>query len=578
MPARWLLPRTDPGLSCSLSRELGLSPVTAQVLVNRGVHDGDSARAFLNPQLNDLADPDLLPGIDAAVERILGAVRNREKVLVYGDYDVDGTAATALLVKFFRLLSLDVEYYVPHRIQEGYGLNMAAIAEFKRRGRSLVVTVDCGVSAVAESDYARAEGIDLIVTDHHEPGEQIARACAVVDPKLTGSLYPFRDLAGVGVAFKLAWAVAKRFSNGEKMGAEFRTFLLHSLGLVALGTVADVVPLTGENRVLVRHGLRALGSSSGPGLRALMDCARIKNTHLRAADVAYGLGPRLNAAGRMAEAGLAVELMITDDEATALEIAQKLNRHNIDRQKLQNDIFQHAREMLLMRPDFESVRAIVLSHDSWHPGVIGIVASKLVDEFARPAVLIAIDGAVGKGSARSVPGFHLFNALDGLRHRMISFGGHAGAAGFRIAVEHIPELSEHLNTVAASEAAELFGPSIEVDAEVGLGDLSERLVSELEQLAPHGQANREPLFVVRGLTIAGKPRLMGMKGQHVSFYVSNGTISHRAVTFGNGAGLYDQIIAGARNCSLVFSPRIDTWNGSGEMELRIKDIHLALGF
>ena len=575
MSARWLLPTPDTELGDSLARQLGVSHLTAQVLINRGLKDADSARAFLNPQLNDLADPDLLPDIEAAVERTFAAARNKEKVLIYGDYDVDGTTATALLVRFLRLAGLDVDYYVPHRIQEGYGLNIAAIEEFKQRGVDLIITVDCGVGSVAECEHARAAGIDVIVTDHHEPGEQVASACAVVDPKLTGHLHTFRELSGVGVAFKLAWAVAKRFSTGQKISEEFRGFLLNSLGLVALGTVADVVPLLGENRVLVRYGLKALSSSAGPGLRALMDRARIRRGRLSSVDVAFGLGPRLNAAGRMADAALAIDLMITDDGAVAQRIAETLDRHNVDRQKLQNDMFQHAREMVLQQADFDGSRAIVLAHDSWHPGVVGIVASKLVDEFNRPTALIAIEGGVGRGSARSVPGNNRFDVLDGFRDRMNSFGGHAAAAGFQITTENIPGLREHLNRAAKELAPELFQPSIQVDAEVELDDLSERLISELELLAPHGQANRRPLFVARGLRVAGKPKLMGMKGQHISFYVSNGKASLRVVGFGLGDKLYDRIIGGERSCSVVFSPRIDTWRGSGALELQIKDIDLG---
>jgi len=577
MTARWLLPTPTPDVCADLSRELQVSPITAQVLVNRGFRDAASARAFMNPQLNDLADPGLLPGMEAAVERLFRAAGDNERILIYGDYDVDGASATALLVKLFRLAGLDVESYVPHRIEEGYGLNTAAMDEFKRRGISLVVTVDCGVSAVAEAEHARAHGIDLVITDHHEPGERVAAACAVVNPKLTGSPYPFRDLSGVGVAFKLAWAVADRFSAGEKMSDAFRQFLLESMGLVALGTIADVVPLLGENRIFVRYGLRALEASPSPGVQALIDSARVRRAPagrgaLRPGDVAFGLAPRLNAAGRMADAGLAIELLTTEDSSRAREIADRLDRHNTDRQKLQRDAVQHAREMALGQPDFESSRCLVLAHDSWHPGVIGIVASKLAEEFCRPTALIAIEGAVGKGSARSVPGFHLFRALEGFRDRMIRFGGHEAAAGFELAVDHIPALREHLDRVAAETDPELFRASIQVDADVQLTDLSERLISELEALAPYGRGNRRPLFAARGLRVAGRPRLMGMKGQHVSFHVSDGKVGHRAVAFRMGEQLYDKILAGAKACSLVFSPRIDTWNRSGALELHVKDM------
>ncbi len=572
MTARWLLPEPDSDLLGRLTKELNIAPPTAQVLINRGVTDPEQGRVFLRPLLNDLADPGLLPGMAAAVERIYQAAHNKEKILVYGDYDVDGTSATALLVRFFRLIGLDVEYYVPHRIEEGYGLNLEALSEFKRRGITLVVTVDCGVSAIAEAEHAQAEGIDLIITDHHEPGGQVATACSVIDPKLTGSLYPFRDLSGVGVAFKFAWAVAKHFSDGQKMSDPFRKFLLDSLGLVALGTVADIVPLRGENRVFARYGLQALGMQSGPGLRALIHCARIRSIRLTPRDIAYGLAPRLNAAGRMAEAGLAIELMLTDDAERGEAIARELEKHNVERRKLQKEMFEHAREMLLQQPDFDSSRVAVLAHDSWHPGVIGIVASKLVEEFHRPAALVALDGGVGKGSARSVPGFDLFQALEGFADRLMAFGGHAAAAGFLIAADQVGPLREHLNSALVAADPAMFLPSLDVDAEIRLGDLTEPFVEELKMLEPHGQGNARPLFLVRGLKIAGQPRLLGTDGRHVSFFLSDGETGYRAVGFYMGDALYDRIIAGERDCSVVAATAFDTWNGTGQIELHLKDV------
>jgi single-stranded-DNA-specific exonuclease len=575
--ARWLTASPDSAIRKELSRALNLSLLTAQVLINRGVSDIDSARAFLNPSLNDLSDPDLLPGIDAAVERVYEAARNKGRIMIYGDYDVDGTAATALLLRFLRLAGLDVDFYVPNRIDEGYGLNLDAIDEFKKNGVDLIITVDCGVSAVEECERAREAGIDVIVTDHHEPGANVSTACAVIDPKLTGSLHTYRELAGVGVAFKFAWAVAKRFSPGRKMADEFREFLINSLGLVALGTVADIVPLIGENRVLAKFGLNALAVHPTPGLRALMDIAQIRHGKLSAQDIAFRLGPRLNAAGRMADAALAIRLMTSDDSIEGHQLAAELDKHNIDRRKLQNTIFQHAVDMLRSRPNFEAERAIVLGHEDWHPGVVGIVASKMVDDYNKPSALIAIDGDVGRGSARSVHGFHLFNVLEGFRDRMISFGGHEAAAGFQIETKYIDELRRHLDAAACKVEKvdpELFEPSVDVDAEIELDDLSERLMSELQLLAPHGCGNRRPAFAARDLYIAGEPRLMGVKGKHISFYVTSGRSSFRALGFSFGDALYDRIVGGERKCSIVFEPRFDTYSGSGQLELRIQDIKL----
>ncbi|MFO7900502.1 MAG: single-stranded-DNA-specific exonuclease RecJ [Planctomycetota bacterium] len=568
---RWIVPEPDPARRAALAQDLGVSPITAQILLNRHVEDTASARKFLSPKLNDLAEPRLLPDLDAAVDRLDHAARHKENVVIYGDYDVDGASATALLVRFLRLAGLDVDYYIPHRIEEGYGLNVGAIDELRARGADLIITVDCGVSAVEETARAREAGIDIIVTDHHEPGDEIPPAVAVIDPKRTESLYPFRELSGVGVAFKLAWALAERFSPGRRMADRFREFLLNSLGLVALGTVADMVPLLGENRVLAAYGLKMLSGTASPGLRALIDEAQLRRPRLSTRDIAFRLAPRLNAAGRMANARLAVELMITDDSIRARDIATELEQHNVARQKRQREMAEHAREMFLQQADAETARVIVLAHDDWHAGIVGIVASRLVDEFGRPTALIATGDGVGRGSARSVPGFHLFNALDGFRDRLLSFGGHEGAAGFQIAAADIPALREHLGAVAARQSPETFQPALDVDAEIELRDISERLISELERLAPHGEANRPPLLVVHGVHVAGKPRLIGMKAQHVSFYVSDGRNSFRTVGFWMGERVYDAIVAGQRELSLAFSPRIDTWSGSGAVELHLKD-------
>lgn len=568
---RWLFPEPDSALCKELTSTLGISPITAQVLLNRGITDPEAARKFLNPQLNDLARPELLPNMDAALDRLAHAARNREKVVVYGDYDVDGASATALLVRFFDLAGIDVEYYVPHRTREGYGLNVDAIDRLAERGADLIVTVDCGVGDVEEVARAHESGMAVIVTDHHEPGDEIAPAEAVVNPKLTGSMYPFRELAGVGVAFKLAWALAERFAPGGRMSDEFRAFLLRSLALVGLGTIADVVPLIDENRVLAVYGLKMLEQTTDPGLRALIETARIRGGRLNARDVAFGLAPRLNAAGRMAAPRLATELLITDDSVRARKIAAALEGHNRARRKLQKETADQARQMFLEQDRPESARVIVLQREGWPAGVIGIVASRLVEEFGRPTALVAVEGKTGRGSARSVHGFHLFNAMGGFRDRLISFGGHEAAAGFEIAAADVPELREYLEEVAASHAPETFTPALEIDAEVRLADISERLISELERLAPHGAANHRPVFAVQDVQVAGKPRLIGMKGQHVSFYVSDGENSFRTVAFGMGERLYDSIMSGKRELSLAFSPRIDTWSGSGDVELHIKD-------
>ncbi|MBM4050017.1 MAG: single-stranded-DNA-specific exonuclease RecJ, partial [Planctomycetes bacterium] len=395
---------------------------------------------------------------------------------------------------------------------------------------------------------------------------------AVINPKTAGNPYPFKDLSGVGVAFKLAWGIAQSFSGAKKVSAEFRDFLVNAVSLVALGTVADVVPLTGENRIFATFGLGAIQAATSPGLRALIDVAGLADSEIKPGHIAFRIGPRLNAAGRLGSARLAVELLTTDSGDRARQIAKQLDDENRKRQEIEARILAEATEKVHKEVTLDSTHAIVLAAEEWHAGVIGIVASKIVDEFYRPAVLIALDGDLGHGSARSIPPFHLFNGLSACSERLIAFGGHAQAAGLRIARNEVPAFRESLNAVAAQMLSkDDLIPEMQIDAEVMLAQLSAALVHELERLAPCGQGNPSPVLAATELKVAGKPQLVGRKGQHLSFYVRQATTSLKAIAFGMGDS-YAALPKDGRTVALAFAPKINTWGGRESVELEVKDI------
>ena len=571
---RWVLRDCDEGRRDALVAALEVSPIVARVLLNRGVATPEEARRFLRPELSSLHEPALLPDIGKAVERIRRAVADGEKILIYGDYDADGVTAMALLLLFFRLLGVEPALYIPHRVDEGYGLHLEAIEAAAADGVGLIVTVDCGVSAVEEIERARELGVDVIVTDHHEPGRRVPRACAVVNPKLTGCLYPCRDLAGVGVAFKLAWALAQSFSPGKRVTEQFRLFLLDAMGLVALGTVADVVSLTGENRVLATYGLHALRHSASPGIVALVRQAVATGKALVPRDVSFRIGPRLNAAGRLGAADICVELLTCDDPSRAEEIAGQLEATNRERRRIQAEILDDALQRIAELPDLDQRRSIVLADEHWHAGVLGIVASRIAEDLHRPTLLLAIDGDVARGSARSVPGVNLFEAIEACEAVLLSYGGHSGAAGVRLACGRVDEFRELFEREVRRRSgdAEPCGV-LEIEAEIDIGAVGYRLVKDLESLAPYGEGNPAPVLVCSDVRVAGQPRLMGQQGQHISFYVRGGETSLRVVGFGMG-GIYDEVASGDVAWDIAFTPRLNSYRGMEEVELELCDLRV----
>ncbi len=572
MIKRWVFFPPNKPLQTELASRLKISTLMAQVLINRGIADAESARNFLQPHIGTLGDPSLLPGIEKASIRINEAVRKAEKIVIYGDYDVDGLSATALMYRCLKLVGAQVSYYIPERLEEGYGLNADAIKKLKEGGAKVILTVDCGINACREADIARAYGIDLIITDHHRPGQEIPDAFAVVNPKLHPSPHLFHNLSGVGIAFKLAWAIGQHFSPQKKVSLEFKKFLLSAVGLVALGTIADVVPLLGENRVITKYGLSALQSTEIPGLRALLDMADLSGTNLDSFHVGYRLGPRLNAPGRIGNAGIVVELLTTSCKERAAEIANFLEQENKRRQEIQIDIMASARKKVVNEINLDETTAIVLADPAWHPGIIGIIASKIVEEFNRPTVMIAVADEIGHGSARSIPSFHILEALESCRNTLLSVGGHAQAAGLKIHPDNIDEFREMLNSTTSQRLCKTdLVPILHIDAEVTLSLLSKAVVTELARLSPHGEGNPTPLFAATNLKIAGQPRRIGSKGQHLSFYARQGDVAIRAVAFGMGDQI-DRFKQNGRKCSLVFAVKINTWMDSEQLELEVKDV------
>ncbi|MHC4712091.1 MAG: single-stranded-DNA-specific exonuclease RecJ [Planctomycetota bacterium] len=568
----WRLAECDLNAAHRLAADLSLSPIIGQILWTRGHRTRDDALRFLRPSLDHLYDPETLDGIAEAVSRISQAVARNERILVYGDYDVDGMTAAALLYHFFSLLSADVDYFLPRRSEEGYGLNAEVLRKCRGDGVSLVVTVDCGISARREAGLARELGLDLIITDHHEDERRLPDAVAVINPKKPGSRYPCRDLAGVGVAFKLVWALARHFSGRKKVSPEFRDFLLNAVGLVALGTVADVVPLTGENRALVNAGLDALCNTRLPGIRALMNVVGLTEG-LSARDIAFRLAPRLNAAGRLNEPLAGFELLTTDSFGKAFELAKDLEAKNRRRQSIERRIYRSARKALISAGDPRERRVILLAEEGWHPGVLGIVASRLAEEFYRPTLLLSIEGDVARGSARSIPPFHLFRALSACEGHLVSYGGHAQAAGIAVTTGAIASLREALETEAAGLSPEDLTPTIPVDAEVSLSDITPGVVRQLSMLEPFGEKNPPPRLMTRNLQAAGRLRRLGSDGQHLSFFVRDGSIGVRAIAFSWG-DFRSRLERHDGPVSLVFEPQLDTWRGTGEPELVVRDIRL----
>ncbi len=565
---RWVEVEADAARSAALAAALGLHPLAARILAARGLGDPEAARAFLDPRLADLPDPFLMRGMEGAVARIVAAVERGERIATYGDYDVDGVTSTVLLAGFLRAAGADVVTYTPHRLVEGYGLNVAAVERLVAGGARLVVSLDCGITSVAEVAAAAALGVDAVVVDHHTVPVDLPAAVAILNPHQPGCGYPSKELAAVGVTFALVMALRRRLRERGRFGdGRPEPNLREALDLVALGTIADVVPLTGANRILVRHGLEELARSRRPGILALKRVAGIPGgAPVSAGQVGFRLGPRINAAGRLDDAGRGVRLLATADPAEAEALAQELDRENQARQEIERRMLEEARADAAARVA-AGARGLVLAREGWHPGVVGIVAARVAERFHRPAVLIGIAEGVGKGSGRSIEGFHLHAALAACGEHLERFGGHRHAAGLTLTAARIEPFRRAFEAHAAAALADDdLVPRCRVDGWIAEREATAQVAEALARLGPFGAGHPEPVLALR--TRALRARTVGAGGQHLKLGLAGGL---DAIGFGMGeraAGCEGPIEA-------AFTLGFDEWDGARRLQLRLRDLRPA---
>lgn len=566
---RWTTASCDPASANRVAAEVGVSMPLAMLLASRGYGDVTSAERFLNPRLSDLTDPFLLPGMSAAVDRILAALDAGERIVVFGDYDADGVTATALMVRVLGSLGAKVTPFLPHRVDDGYGLSADTLQRcMDLHSPGLVVTVDCGTCSVEAVRMASAAGVDVVITDHHELNGDPAPAVAVVNPKL-GSDPDASLLAGVGVAFKLCHALLKRARERKHAGAD-KLDLRGYFDLVCVGTVADIVPLKGENRILVRHGLARLGNDPCVGLGSLVAVCGIRGD-VDAHHVGFQIGPRLNAAGRLGDAEAALELLLTDDPARARDISLKLDRANRERQEIETQILEEAVAAVEKYYDPERHRVVVVAGRGWHPGVIGIVASRITAKYYRPSVVIALDEetGMGRGSARSIEGFNLVEHIARCAELLGGHGGHAMAAGLDIEASRVEAFREKFNAEASRtlKPDDLI-PSLNVDAWISLGDVEMRLYEELQRMKPFGVGNRTPVWAAREVQVVGQPRIL--KEKHVKMTLASGGRQFEAIGFGLAERGVPQ-----GSLDIAFNIRVNDYMGGNKLELQLQDFRPA---
>jgi len=558
MRKRWVVKKPDKELQNRLSKELGISPVLAQLLINRNISTSSEIKKFLSCEKSMLHDPFLLKDMAKAVTRIEAAIKNKEKILIYGDYDADGITAVAILHTYLKQRKAQVHWYIPNRLDEGYGLNLDAAKLIKSQDVSLVIVVDCGTTDKEEVGYLKKNSIDTIIVDHHRVQEDLLPdAHALINPRRSDCEYPFKYLSAVGLAYKLVCALSGDIKHSND---EFLDF-------VALGTVADIVSQTGENRILTRLGLRRLSVAPRIGLKKLMEVAGLRAKSIQTEHIGFVIGPRINASGRIGSPELALRLILAESEEEAREYAEVLNHGNSFRQKLQEEIFKEALSEI-ERINFKDQKIIVVAGRDWHPGVIGIVASKIMNRFYRPAIVLGIQGSIAKGSGRSIDNFHLFNAVHKCRDLLESFGGHEAACGIKVLEKNIDKFKTALNEVACQMLnPDDLVPVVDVDMEVPLSGLDDSLLSEIEKLAPFGNGNPQPLFLSNNLKLKGSPARFGKNG--LKMWVTDGKATCQAVCFNS----YDMAgVEDLNSVDLVYHPKVRKASGISTFELGVEDI------
>jgi single-stranded-DNA-specific exonuclease len=562
---RWKIKDVSDELSVQrLADSLNISPILARLLVLRNIMTFNEARQFFRPSLDSLHDPFLMDQMEAATTRVITALTENQKICIYGDYDVDGTCATALLYMFLKELYANVEFYIPRRLEEGYGLSTSAMDAVKEMGTDLMIAVDCGITAIEETNYANELGIDVIICDHHQPKEELPNAFAVLDPLKPGCNYPFKYLSGAGVAFKLAQGLCERIGK--------RGLPLKYLDLVALAGAADIVPIVDENRILVNEGLNQVNINPRPGIEALIELSRLKPGQLTSGQIVFTIAPRINAVGRLGDAERAVNLLIANNKKDALELAEVLETENYERRKIDVDTFEAAKEIVESQFDLDDELAIVLHNENWHPGVIGIVASRLVEKYYRPSVLLTTIDGVAKGSARSINGFNIYEALQKCEDLLLHFGGHQAAAGLALEVDKIDEFRTKFNEILKSSiSSDDLLQEISIDSMIKFSEITPKFLRILEQFAPFGPGNLRPVFLAEGVFTANTPRLVGTNHLLTSFKQNGSDKIFDSIGFNMGE--YFETIKD-NNCELDIVFSIDKTIRDNRIypQLKLKDI------
>jgi len=549
-----------------LAKETKLHPVLAELLVGKGIRTKKEAEEFLHPNLDNLHDPFLLPDMEAAIRRIEKALGKKERILVYGDYDVDGTSAVSLVYKFFRKLTNNIDYYIPDRYDEGYGVSFQGINYAIKTGVSLVITLDCGIKAISKVAYAKEKGIDFIICDHHMPDDELPDAVAVIDAKRTDSIYPYDELSGCGVGFKLVQAFSQRndmpFSEIEPL-----------LDLVAVSIAADIVPLTGENRVMIYHGLKHLNLNPSYGFRGIIEICGLGRKSLTVSDIVFKIGPRINASGRMMNGKEAVDLMLSADMASARQKSKNIDEYNEERRELDKKITDEAIEYIENHVDINAQKSIVLYNETWHKGIVGIVASRLTEKYFRPTIVLTKSNEMISGSARSVIGFDVYKAIESCRDILENFGGHTYAAGLTLREENLEEFTKRFQTLSFDEIEpQLMRPQINVDAEISFSAITPELIEGLKLFAPFGPDNENPVFLTRNVVDSGSSKLVGKDLQHIKLELKDGSTHApmQAIAFGKKEH-FDKIKNGIP-VDICYTIEENTYNNNSFTQLIIRDI------
>ena len=564
---RWSLLNPNQNTVSSVKKAFRTSEVIARVLANRNILNPNLARPFFTPNLDMLHNPYLMQDMDKAVERVLKNIKSGKPIMVFGDYDVDGTTGAAALYLAFQKFGADVTYYIPDREKEGYGLSYHGIEVAKDNGIDLIITCDCGINAFEQVDFANEQNIDLIITDHHTTDTELPKAHAILNPKRKDCEYPFKGLCGGGVAFKLITAI------GNELNIPLTDYE-EIIPLITLGIAADVVPIKDENRVLVHHGLNILKNLEKPGLKTLLELAGLKG-HISVGQLVFSIAPRINAAGRLGDANRAVELLVTDDQDKARLLAKELDNENKRRQMIQQAVVDEALLKVNAEADLKNENALVLANAGWHPGVVGIVASKIKEEFNRPTIIIALENGSGKGSTRSVAGFDLYEALTACKTHLDGYGGHPMAAGLTLSNQKLEDFKKAFIDFANERLTkENLQATLTLDSEMALQDITPRFMEFLDKLSPYGPGNMRPKFAIRNVEIAGVPKVIGKTGEHIRFKIRQGLKSYPAVGFGL-SNKYEMLITG-QPVDIACVVETNEWQGNTSIQMNVRDIKRAV--